>query len=96
MAKLKLNSALQGIRGRIDNWVYRKFGDGVIIARRPEPAGPPTVAQLAVREQFRAAAAYAKAVFADPVRRPPYEVAARAKGTPLFAFVMGDFLKPET
>ena len=49
---------------------------------------------MAVREQFRAAAAYAKAVFADPVRRPPYESAARAKGMSLFAFVMGDFLKP--
>ena len=94
MAKITLNSALHGIRGKIDNWVYRRFGDQVIIGRRPEFSGPASVAQLAVREQFRAAAAYAKAVFADPVRRPPYETAARAKGMSLFAFVMGDFLKP--
>lgn len=94
MAKLTLNSALSGIRGRIDNWVYRKFGDRVIIARRPASGGPVSPAQQAIREQFRAAAAYAKAVFADPVRRPPYEAAAKVKGTSLFAFVMGDFLNP--
>lgn len=94
MAKITLNSALHGIRGKIDNWVYRRFGDQMIIGRRPEFSGPASAAQLAVREQFRAAAAYAKAVFADPVRRPPYEIAARTKGMSLFAFVMGDFLKP--
>ena len=67
MAKLTLNSALQGIRGRIDNWVYRKFGDRVIIARRPEFTGPPSPAQVAVRDRFKVAAAYARAVMSDPV-----------------------------
>jgi len=94
MAKITLNSALHDIRGKIDNWVYRKFGDQMIIGRRPEFSGPASAAQQAVREQFRAAAAYAKAVFADPVQRPPYETAARARGMSLFAFVMGDFLNP--
>ena len=94
MAKLTLNSALHGIRGRIDNWVYRKFGAGMIIARRPEFTGPASAAQLATREKFRAAAVYAKAVLADPVRQPPYQAAARAKGMSLFAFIMGDFLNP--
>lgn len=93
MAKITLNSALHGIRGRIDNWVYRRFGDQMIIARRPAGNGPPSAAQVAVREQFRAAAAYAKAVLADPVLRSHYE-AANNKGLSLFAFVMGDFLKP--
>ena len=92
MAKITLNSALHSIRGRIDNWVYRKFGDGVIIGRRPEFHGPASVAQVAVREKFRTAAAYAKAVLVDPVLRPRYEVVARSKRMPLFAFVLGDFL----
>ena len=39
MAKLTLNSALQGIRGRIDNWVYRKYGSRTVLARRPEFSG---------------------------------------------------------
>ena len=94
MAKLTLNSALQGIRGRIDNWVYRKFGDRVIIARRPEFTGPPSPAQVAVRDRFKVAAAYARAVMSDPVLQPRYAVAARARGLSLFAFVLGDFLKP--
>lgn len=94
MAKITLNSALNGIRGRIDNWVYRKFGDQVIISRRPEFHGPLSAAQLAVRERFGEAAAYARSALADPVRLPPYQAAARAKGMSLFAFVMGDFLNP--
>lgn len=94
MAKLTLNSALSGIHGRIDNWVYRRFGDRMIIGRRPEFTGPPSAAQLAVREKFSEAAAYARTALADPVRQPLYQTAARAKGRPLFAFVMGDYLNP--
>lgn len=94
MAKITLNNALNGIRGRMDNWVYRKFGDRMIISRRPEFHGALSPAQLAVRERFREAAAYAKAALADPVRQPLYQAAARAKGMSLFAFVMGDFLNP--
>ncbi len=92
MAKITLNSALQGIRGRIDNWVYRKFGDRMIVARRPEFRGPPSAGQLAVRERFKLAAAYARAALADPVSQTLYQTAAQSKGVPLFAFAMGDFL----
>jgi len=94
MANLTLNSALQGIRGRIDNWVYRKFGDRVIIARRPTITAAPSPAQQAVRDRFKVAAAYARAVLADPVQQPRYQAAARAKGTTVFAFALGDFMKP--
>ena len=95
MAKTILNSALKRISGKIDNWVYRKYGDGVIITRPPEFSGPPSPAQLGVRERFRLAAAYAKEILADPVRLAPYAAAAaRARMVSVFAFVMGDFLKP--
>ena len=92
MAKVTLNSALQGIRGRIDNWVYRKYGDRVVIARRPEFTGPPSEGQLAVREKFRLAAAYARGALADPVSQTLYQTAAKSRGIPPFAFIMGDFL----
>lgn len=94
MAKLSLNSALKGISGRIDNWVYRKYGDRTVLGRRPEFSGPPTVGQQAVRDRFRAAAAYAKTVLADPVQRVDYEALARARSFPLFALIMGDYLNP--
>jgi len=92
MAKVTLNSALQGIRGRIDNWVYRRFGDRMVIARRPEFNGEPSAGQLAVREKFRAAAAYARGALADPVTQALYQPAAKSRGVSTFAFVMGDFL----
>ena len=93
MAKIELNSAIRRIRGTIDNWVYRRNGDGVAIAKRPTASTtPPTAAQLAVREDFRAAAAYARSVKLDPIQRPRYEAAARAKGMRAFAFAVADFL----
>ena len=92
MAKVTLNSALQGIRGKIDNWVYRRFGDRMVIARRPEFTGEPSAGQLAVREKFRAAAAYARGALADPVTQALYQAAAKSRGVSTFAFVMGDFL----
>ena len=94
MAKIELNSAIRRIRGTMDNWVYRRNGDGVAIAKRPTVTAAPTAAQLAVREQFRAAAAYAKSVQLDPVQRPRYEAAAKAEGMRVFAFALADFLRP--
>ena len=94
MAKITLNSALHEIRGQIDNWVYRKSGGRQIIARRPEFTGPASAGQLAVRDRFRAAAAYARTALADPVQDPLYRAAAAARGVPVFAFIMGDFLNP--
>lgn len=94
MAKVTLNSALQGIRGRIDNWVYRRFGDRMVIARRPEFTAEASPAQLAVRDKFKAAATYARNALANPVSQALYQNAARVRGTPVFAFVMGDYLNP--
>jgi hypothetical protein len=94
VAKIELNSAIRRIRGTMDNWVYRKNGDGVAIAKRPTRTAAPSPAQLAVREQFRAAAAYARTVQLDPVQRPRYEAAAKAKGMRPFAFAVADFLNP--
>jgi hypothetical protein len=96
MAKIELNSAIRRIQGTIDNWVYRRNGDGVLIAKRPTVTATPTAAQLAVRETFRAAAAYARSVQLDPVLWPRYQAAARTKGLRPFAFAVADFLnEPE-
>ena len=32
MAKIQLNSAIGTIEGTLDNWVYRRNGDGMAIA----------------------------------------------------------------
>lgn len=94
MAKIGLNTALSSISGKIDNWVYRKNGDGFIVAKRPILTAPPTAAQLAHREIFRAAAAFAKAIVAHPVQGPRYVAAAQRVGQRPFAFAIADYFKP--
>ena len=91
MAKLDLNTALKGIHGRIDNWVYRQFGNRTIIGPKPVFAGAPTAAQLANRERFQEAAAYGRAALADPVLRPLYQAVAKARDLPPFAVIIEDF-----
>ena len=94
MAKIELNSAIRRIQGTIDNWVYRRNGDGVSIAKRPTFTKPPTPGQLAVREKFRAAAAYAQSVLLDAIQRPRYAAVAQRKGIRVSAFAVADFLNP--
>lgn len=95
MAKIALNSALSSLQGKLDNWVYRKTGGGFVVAKRPEASGTaPSAGQIAVREQFRAAAAYAKAAVADPVLGPRYAAAAAAVKQQAYAFALGDYLNP--
>lgn len=94
MAKVSFNSAVTAIHGMIDNWVYRRNGDGFVIARRPVNLAPPTAGQLAFREQFRAATEYAKAALAVADLRLRYLLAAKARGLSAYAVAVGDFLKP--
>ena len=94
MAKIELNSAIRRIQGTMDNWVYRRNGDGVSICKRPTFTKPPTAGQLAVREQFRAAAAYARSVQLNAIQLPRYAAAAQRKGMRAFALAVADFLNP--
>jgi hypothetical protein len=44
-----------------------------------------------VREDFRLATVYGKAVMADPATKAEYTAKAKAKGTPVFALAVADF-----
>jgi hypothetical protein len=93
MSKVKLNPILEMIRGQIGDLVFKRYGDEVIISRKPDLEGvEPTAAQQAIRERFRQAALYGKMVMADPEAKALYEEAARAKGQPLFSLMVADFL----
>jgi len=94
MAKTELNSALRGISGAIDNWVYRNLGDRIVICRRGVNTAAPTDAQLAVRERFRLAADYGRTAKQDPALRAVYEAVAKAKGTSVLIAMMTDYLNP--
>ena len=98
MAKSPLNTALGQVRGKIDVWVYRSLEGDTVIARRPRAREDnPTDSQKGTRERFRRAAQYAKAIFADPVRKADYLALALRRGIPasrLFAFIVQDYATP--
>ena len=57
MAKIKLNPVMEAMRGSIGDLVFRRFGEEVVVGRKPDPSvHPPTPGQQAVRERFRLAA----------------------------------------
>ena len=92
MAKVKLNPILEQISGQVGDLVFKRYGDEVVVARKPDLEGlEPSEAQLAQRERFREAAFYGKMVMADPETKAIYEEVARAKGQPLFSLLVADF-----
>ncbi|MBI4672653.1 MAG: hypothetical protein HY741_13425 [Chloroflexi bacterium] len=92
MAKVKMNPVIEQLRGKIGDLVFKRYGDEVVVARKPDLTGQaPTEAQAAVREQFRQAALYGKMVMADPATKTIYEEAAKAKGQPVFSLTIADF-----
>lgn len=97
MGKSPVNTALGALRGKIDDWVYRQLEGETVVTRRPRRTDTePTGAQVDVRRKFRQAATYARAVFADAVRKQSYLELALRRGFPgsrLFAFIVQDFAK---
>ena len=97
MAKVKLNPILEGIRGQIGDLVFKRYGDEVVLARKPDLSDhKPTAAQLAHQERFRQAALYGKLVMADPETKALYADAAKAKGKPVFSLTVADFFNAPT
>lgn len=92
MAKVKLNPLLEGVRGKVGDLVFKRYGEDVIVGRVPDFSGlEPTATQQAHRERFRLAALYGKAALANPATRALYEAKARAKGQPVFSLTIADF-----
>ncbi len=99
MAKTPVNTGLEAVSGQIGAWVYRVVEGQTVIAPRSkvDPNRPITTAQQDVRERFRRAAAYAKGVFDNPVRKASYLELALRRGfsaARLFGFVVQDYSRP--
>lgn len=93
MAKVKLNPVLEQIRGKVGDLVFRRRAEGLVVSRNPGRSGlVPSAGQEAVRERFRLAALYGKAVYADPAEKEVYLAAARKTGASAFALAVSDFL----
>jgi hypothetical protein len=93
MAKLDLNTALKGLHGRVDGWVYRQVNGRTVIGPKPVFTKPPTAGQLAFKERFKEATAYGRAALADPVAGPLYLAKARTRKLPTFAVIIADYFK---
>jgi len=92
MAKVRLNPILEQIRGQVGDLVFKRSGEQVILARKPDfSERQSTEAQLAAQERFRQAALYGKMVMADPDTKEIYTEVAKAKGQPVFSLTVADF-----
>ena len=92
MAKVKLNPVLEGFRGQIGDLVFKRYGEEVIVGRKPDLTGQPlTPGQAAARERFKLAAVYGHTALADPARKSLYEAKAKSKGQPVFSMTVADF-----
>jgi hypothetical protein len=93
MGKAIANTALGFLGGRIDNWVYRNTGDGIVVSKRPRRTAAASEAQIAVQRKFKAASAYAKRAMNDPALAARYAAGAASVGQRPFARAVADFLK---
>lgn len=96
MSDVELNETINGYRGSIGKLVFRKYRGRTIVARKVKSSKPPTEGQLAQREQFSEAAAFARTVKANPALLAFYEPIAKQREIPLRAVVMGDYLNKPT
>ena len=81
MAKIETISVIEGIRGKLDgteNLVFSKRFGQTYAWEMKIPERDATVAQLAVRERFAAAATQAAADMADPEKKEEWQAIADA------------------
>ena len=97
MPKARLHSALAGLSGSIDGFVfkhYRKDKRGQVLSRKPDMSKvKPSAAQLARRELMRRAGEFHRRVLADPALLGKYTALARRRRINLSAATMGDYIR---
>ena len=97
MAEAKLSPVFEMIRGTIGEIVIKRYGNRVIISKKPEFINRTfSHAQKNHQKRFREASEYAKRAFADPEMRRDYEKAAHPTGKPILSLMIGDFFHPPT
>ena len=95
MAKVKLPSWIEEIRGRVGDVVFRTSPSGkTYISKSPDMSAVEwSPAQKENRRRFRKAIAYAKAAMADPDVRAVYERQAAEQNRQPFRVAVSDYLK---
>lgn len=94
MAKAELNSGLKTLRGDLDGFVFKQYGDKVVVSRRPRMDQiKPSPAQQAQRKRFHAAAKFHREVLADPALKQHYETLAEEQSLPLSAVTLAAYMR---
>jgi hypothetical protein len=97
MAKAKLSPMLELIRGQVGNIVFKRYGDRVIISKKPVFKNRKfTKAQKNNQARFKDASTYGKMALANPELRKRYEQKAVETGKPILSLMIADFLHPPT
>jgi hypothetical protein len=97
MSRVKFNPLLEQVSGQVGDLVFKRYGNRVILARKPDTSGRTwTPAQEQHHEQFRQATLYGKMVNADPAQCAFYEALARVQGKPIFSLMVADFFNRPT
>jgi len=95
MAKVKLNSMLKEVHGRVGDIVFRQSHTGEMsITKLPDMSNVEwSEGQKAHRQRFKQAVAYAKAAMAEPKVRRKYEKEAAKKNKRPFDLAVSDYFK---
>lgn len=91
MAKVKGNNASSGISGRVDQFVFKQYGDKTIVSRVPDMDRVKwTEKQQLHRKLFKKAQRWAIGMMADPQMKAYYK--ARTTGNPKNAAI-SDYMR---
>ena len=95
MAKAKLNPILLELHGKVGNMVFRRTRNGgVSLIRKADMSNVKwSPAQVANRQRFREAVAYAKQRLADPQVRVTYEEIAAKQGKRALEVAVSEYLQ---
>lgn len=97
MARIDFHPHLKGLRGRIGGFVFRRYGNNIVVSERPsKSAKPRSKAQRKQQAKMSPATAYAKAQMADPEGKAYYIAAVRrnrGQGN-RYSRAIGDFMSP--
>jgi hypothetical protein len=93
MAKIILNPLIEGMSGKFGNVVFRSTPGGVVVSKRPARSSvKPSEAQMAQRQRFKEAVAYARQALSDPNLSSLYQQAAAEQKRRPFDVAVSDFL----
>lgn len=94
MAKAVINSALETLRGRIGDLVFKRYDYGTVVTRVPRMDKVVFSAkQRAQQGRMKEAGRFYRAVLADPELRRKYERIATRRKIPLSAVTLEVFMQ---